>query len=233
MNVIALRHEAVLRYAGSYDMSPPSPSSALTCRRSVAWIVPSVIGSVYSRPVRLSVTVSVSSAMPSPSSSSFLDRLRSPVDEVAVPLRFPGAPPARRVDSARPRARSQGRSERDLDLRPRHLALAAAAGLPRDRSPEGRDDRAVRVSPLAPRHHRALLEGGQLLRPPLVARRGLVPGPVPPSGGRAARGRGKPELPLPPARARARPFTRPGRKADRARAQPGRPRLLAVPARGG
>src|SRR6187551_3563074 len=29
--------------------------------------------------------------MPSPSSSSFLDRLRSPVGEVAVPLRFPGA----------------------------------------------------------------------------------------------------------------------------------------------
>ncbi len=66
MKVMALRHDAVLRYAGSYDMSPPSPSSALTCRRSVAWIVPSVIGSVYSRPVRLSVIVSVSSANPSP-----------------------------------------------------------------------------------------------------------------------------------------------------------------------
>ena len=69
MKVIALRHEAVFRYAGSYDMSPPSPSSALTCRRSVAWIVPSVIGSVYSRPVRLSVIVSVFSANPSLSST--------------------------------------------------------------------------------------------------------------------------------------------------------------------
>src|SRR6185436_20987263 len=170
--------------------------------------------------------------MRSPSSSSSVDRLRSPVDEVAVALRFAGAPPARRVDPARPGARSQGRPQRDLELRPSNVALAAAPGLPRDRGPEGRNDRAVRLSPLAPRHHRAVMEGGQLLRPPLVARRGLVPRSVPRAGRGTPRGRGKPELPLPPARARARPLARPGREADRARAQPGRPRLLAVPARG-
>src|SRR5262245_57841310 len=60
MNVIALRHDAVLRNAGSYDISPPSPSAALIWRRSGARIVPSTIGSVYSRPVRLSVIVRVS-----------------------------------------------------------------------------------------------------------------------------------------------------------------------------
>src|SRR5881392_2285993 len=51
MYVIELRHDAVFRYAGSYDISPS------ICRRSVAWIVPSTMGSVYSSPVRLSVTV--------------------------------------------------------------------------------------------------------------------------------------------------------------------------------
>src|SRR6266550_4761125 len=54
MYVIALRHDAVFRYAGSYDISPS------ICRRSVARIVPSTMGSVYSRPVRLSMTVSSS-----------------------------------------------------------------------------------------------------------------------------------------------------------------------------
>src|SRR4029079_11377973 len=60
MYVIVLRHDAVLRYAGSYDISPPSSPSALIWRRSGARIVPSTIGSVYSRPVRLSVIVRVS-----------------------------------------------------------------------------------------------------------------------------------------------------------------------------
>src|SRR5438132_1384012 len=41
-------------------MRPPSPSAALICRRSVARIVPSAIGTSYSRPVRLSTIVRVS-----------------------------------------------------------------------------------------------------------------------------------------------------------------------------
>src|SRR4249919_91966 len=57
MKVIALRHDEVLRYAGSYDSSPPSPSVALIWTRSVARIAPSTIGSEYSRPVRLSTIV--------------------------------------------------------------------------------------------------------------------------------------------------------------------------------
>ena len=60
MNVIALRHDAVFMNAGSYVISPPSPSSTPIWRRSGARIVPSTIGSVYSRPVRLSVIVRVS-----------------------------------------------------------------------------------------------------------------------------------------------------------------------------
>src|SRR5690242_13777284 len=59
MYVIPLRVEAVLRKAGSYDISP-------SWRRSVAWIVPSEIGISTSFPVRLSRIVSVSSAMASP-----------------------------------------------------------------------------------------------------------------------------------------------------------------------
>src|ERR1700752_5027352 len=55
MYVIPLRVEAVLRKAGSYDMSPSR-------RRSVAWIVPSVIEISTSSPERLSRIVSVSSA---------------------------------------------------------------------------------------------------------------------------------------------------------------------------
>src|SRR5437868_5116209 len=54
MYVMPLRVEAVLRKAGSYDMSP-SP------RRSVARIVPSEIGISTSVPVRLSRIASVSS----------------------------------------------------------------------------------------------------------------------------------------------------------------------------
>ena len=38
------RHDAVLRNAGSYDISP-SPSSPVIWRRSGAWIVPSTMGS--------------------------------------------------------------------------------------------------------------------------------------------------------------------------------------------
>src|SRR5436189_3414739 len=57
---MALRHDAVFMNAGSYVIRPPSPSSTPIWRRSGARIVPSTIGSVYSRPVRLSVIVRVS-----------------------------------------------------------------------------------------------------------------------------------------------------------------------------
>src|SRR5713101_7890443 len=59
MNVMALRQAAVFMNAGSYVMRPKSSPSVLICRRSVARIVPSVIGSSYFFPVRLSVTVRV------------------------------------------------------------------------------------------------------------------------------------------------------------------------------
>src|ERR1700752_3205264 len=55
MYVIALRQEAVLRNAGSYE-TRPSPSGSLILPSSVAWIAPSTIGNVYSAPVRLSTT---------------------------------------------------------------------------------------------------------------------------------------------------------------------------------
>src|SRR5512132_1209751 len=203
MKVIALRHDAVLRYAGSYDMRPPSPSSTLIWRRSVAWIVPSVIGSVYSRPVRLSVTLSVSSATVSP----FLSRLGIVSDRLGRghqwrPVGLRDAAPARRDDPSCSGARSQGGAERRLDVRSTDRALAATPRLPGDRCAEGRDDGAVRVSPLASGDHRPVLEGGELLRPALVAGRGVVPRPVPAPRRRPARGRGEPELPVPSARPR-------------------------------
>src|SRR5687768_3165278 len=58
--VMALRHAAVLRNAGSYVLSPVSAAPALICLRSVARIAPSLIGTSYCLPVRLSVIVSVS-----------------------------------------------------------------------------------------------------------------------------------------------------------------------------
>ena len=51
------------------------------------------------------------------------------------------------------------------------------------------------------------------------------------AGGRLV-GEASPSYLFHPLAARARPLARTGREADRARAQPGRPRLLAVPARG-
>src|SRR5882762_290295 len=53
---MALRHAAVFRNPGSYVASPASPSTTLIWRRSTARIVPSLIGSSYVLPVRLSVT---------------------------------------------------------------------------------------------------------------------------------------------------------------------------------
>src|SRR6476660_3221993 len=85
MKVIPLRVEAVLRKAGSYDISP-------SWRRSVARIVPSEIGISTSFPVRLSLIVSVSSATPPP-------YFRSPVCSSA------GAEPLQYYDSKRRGAR--------------------------------------------------------------------------------------------------------------------------------
>ena len=153
MKVIALRHEAVLRYAGSYDISPPSPSSALTCRRSVAWIVSSVIGTVYSRPVRLSVIVSVSSAMALPLPRFVPSSQIAGIDLVAVPLRFPDAPPSRRAHPAHPQAGAKvarnavwtfGRATAARPL----PASSRSARRRRARQP-------VLVPALAPRDHRA------------------------------------------------------------------------------
>ena len=59
MKVMALRQEAVLTNPGSYVASPGSSSTAI-CFRSAARMVPSVIAISYSRPVRLSRTVSES-----------------------------------------------------------------------------------------------------------------------------------------------------------------------------
>ena len=235
MNVIALRHDAVLRYAGSYDISPPSPSSALDLPQ---------VGRV-DRPVGDRQRVLAPGAVVGDGERVLgqglpLPRLRcrgssqiGPSTRSQSPLRFPGAPPARRVDPARPGARSQGRPERRSGRYGR--ATSRWRPLP-DFLVIGAQKAGTTALYAYLRWHPGItgpvVEGGQLLRPPLVARRGLVPRAVPAAGGRAARGRGEPELPLPPARARARPLARPGREADRARPQPGRPRLLAVPARG-
>src|SRR5579883_2554155 len=55
-----LMHEAVFMNAGSYDITPKSDGSVLIWRRSLARIVPLVIGNVYCFPVRLSMTVRLS-----------------------------------------------------------------------------------------------------------------------------------------------------------------------------
>ena len=57
---MGLRHAAVFMNAGSYVISPKSSGSTLICWRSMARIVPSLIGISYCLPVRLSVIVSVS-----------------------------------------------------------------------------------------------------------------------------------------------------------------------------
>src|SRR6266849_9342143 len=53
---MALRHEAVLRKAGSYVMRPKSSAFGFSCRRSRARTAPSCIGMEANAPVRLSVT---------------------------------------------------------------------------------------------------------------------------------------------------------------------------------
>src|SRR5688500_10359829 len=57
---MALRQEAVFMNAGSYVMSPKSSSSTLIFLRSSALIVPSLMGSSYVLPVRLSLMVRLS-----------------------------------------------------------------------------------------------------------------------------------------------------------------------------
>src|SRR5436190_22287385 len=60
MKVIVLRHDAVFMNAGSYVTRPKSSGAVLICLRSLARIVPSLLGSSYCLPVRLSTTVRVS-----------------------------------------------------------------------------------------------------------------------------------------------------------------------------
>ncbi len=60
MKVMELRQFAVFMKAGSYVIRPKSSSDALICRRSMALMVPSWMGSSYFLPVRLSTIVSVS-----------------------------------------------------------------------------------------------------------------------------------------------------------------------------
>src|SRR5262245_32719646 len=60
MKVIVLRHDAVFMNAGSYVTRPKSSGAVLICLRSMARIAPSLIGSSYCFPVRLSTTVRVS-----------------------------------------------------------------------------------------------------------------------------------------------------------------------------
>src|SRR6185312_7124095 len=57
---MALRQLAVLRNAGSYVIRPKSSADVLSVRRSIARMVPSVSGTSYVLPVRLSVIVRVS-----------------------------------------------------------------------------------------------------------------------------------------------------------------------------
>src|SRR6185436_9995614 len=57
---MALRQLAVLRNAGSYVMRPKSSGAVLIFLRSIARIVPSVTGTSYVLPVRLSLIVRVS-----------------------------------------------------------------------------------------------------------------------------------------------------------------------------
>src|SRR6266480_526685 len=122
-----------------------------------------------------------------------------------------------------------GPAQRRVDLLQGHGFSPAAAGLPDPRRAESRDDRALRLPAAAPADRGPYVEGGQLLRSPLRARRGVVPRELPEHAARSwPRRRGEPELCLPPARARAGRGARAGGEADRARAQPGRPRVLAL-----
>ena len=110
--------------------------------------------------------------------------------------------------------------------------LHSSVQLPRARGAEGRHDRAVRVPALASRDHRAVVEGGELLRPALVARRGVVSRPLsaPPTraGWSARRARATSSTRSPPSGLERGP----GREADRSPPRPRRARVLAVPARG-
>ena len=67
MNVIVLLHDAVFMNAGSYVMRPKSVGCSLIWRRSIARIVPSLIGRSYDLPVRLSVIVTDSFIFAAPS----------------------------------------------------------------------------------------------------------------------------------------------------------------------
>ena len=155
-------------------------------------------------------------------------------DTCAVPgscapaVGFRDAPTPRRGDPADPRARAQGR---------RGTRSGASAGRPHDGGPSRTSSSSGRRRPArppctptsagTPAITGPVVEGGELLRPALVARRGVVPRPVSPPPGRQAGRRGEPQLPLPPARARAGSSRGPGREARRPPPRPRRPRVLA------
>ena len=63
--------------------------------------------------------------------------------------------PARREDPEARAPRSRGRAQRRVGVRPRHRAVSPAPRLPDRRRAEGRNDRALRVPPLAPARSRA------------------------------------------------------------------------------
>src|SRR3954453_22053792 len=73
MKVIALRQEAVLTKPGSWVARPPGSPSTASCFRSAARMVPSVTGTSYSWPVRLSRMVMVSARGVSTSVESAVD----------------------------------------------------------------------------------------------------------------------------------------------------------------
>src|SRR6266542_5347356 len=134
------------------------------------------------------------------------------------------------------------RPECRLDVWTRDGCGPSSARFSDRRRAEGRHDRSVRVSAQASGGHRPAVEGGQLLRPSLLARRRVVPGSLPqqavppgragPGRCRPGRRRGQPELPVPPARAATRRRAASGRARDRAGPESDRPGAVALPPRG-
>src|SRR5574340_1002405 len=102
MNVIALRHDAVFRNAGSNESRP-------ICLRSVAWTAPFSIASVYSLPVRLSTTVSVSD-VDAISGTRVLRTSLMPAREPAGPV-----PPLHRSSGSRDLDQLLGKGRQQFD----------------------------------------------------------------------------------------------------------------------
>ena len=216
-------------------MRPPSPSTSPTCRSSVAWIVPSVIGSVYSRPVRLSMIVSVSSGTARPLSfaSAWMvsDRARiappSSSSVVGQMRRLPAEVIPRIPDPVRKVVRNTiwewGRLTATWRGLPDFLVIGA--------------QKAGTTALYAYLRWHPEIVGPAWKEVSFFDRhwwrgeawyRGQFPAP---DRGQA-RGRGEPELHLPSARARACVLPRPGRPVDRARTRARSARVLPLPARG-